>query len=185
MRGLDKDMEDLNVPPISVDEEYGQGFEFLEEEVADSAYSQASSIHNFRMENGRRYHEYKEGHPFPYDEVSRDNEASFHELLYVLLDRRYFLSPITESALHCVADVGTGEGLWAEAVAERYPNAQVVGLDTIPHQRPIEPNCSFIEQNVTEEWLLDNPRMKFDLIYIRNLFVGVTDWEPVYAQCFE
>ena len=186
MTGLEKNMEDLNVPGgIPVDSRYGGSNEFLEDEVADSAYSQASSIHNFRVENGRRYHEYKEGHPFPYDEVSKDNEASLHEMMYLLLDHRYFLSPIEASSLRCVADVGTGEGLWAEGVAEKYPEIEVVGLDTILHQRSIEPNCSFIEQNISEDWVLNDPSMKFDLIHIRNIFAGVADWGPVYTHCFE
>ncbi|EXJ62027.1 hypothetical protein A1O7_02460 [Cladophialophora yegresii CBS 114405] len=179
-------MEDLNLPGgIPVDTEYG-GFEVLEEEdVADSAYSQASSIHNFRVEHGRRYHEYKEGHPFPYDEVSKENEASLHHVILLLLGDRYFLSPIDESRLRCIADVGTGSGFWAEGVAQRYPNAEVIGFDTIHHPLSVEPNCSFIVQDVTDDWVLDNPDMLFDLVHIRNLFVGVKDWKPVYQQCFE
>ena len=180
-------MEDLNLPnSISVDQDYG-GFEFLEEEdgTADSAYSIASSVYNFRVENGRRYHDYKDGHPFPYDEVSNDNEASLHCLVLRLLDDRYFLSPIDESRLRCVADVGTGQALWAEGVAERYPDTEVVGIDTIVRERSVMPNCSFILQDACDEWVLDNPNMKFDLIHIRNLFVGVRDWESLYAHCFE
>ena len=184
MTGIDKHMDDLNQPGgIPVDSDYG-GFEVLEDEVADSTYSQASSIYHFRVEHGRRYHEYREGHPFPYDEVTKDNEASLHELLYLLLDQRYFLSPIDGPSLRCIADVGSGEGFWAEAVAERYPAAEVVGFDLILRD-PLQPNCTWITGDVTEEWVLDNPLMRFDLIHIRNLFGGVKDWEPVYAQCFE
>ena len=187
MTGLDKNMEDLNLPnSISIDEGYG-GFEFQEDEdeTADSAYSVASSVYNFRVENGRRYHDYKDGHPFPYDEVSNDNEASMHCMVLLLLDNRYFLSPVDEATLRCVADVGTGQGLWAEGFAEKYPDTQVVGLDTIQHERSVYPNCSFILQDATEDWVLDSPSMKFDLIHIRNLFVGVRDWESLYEQCFE
>lgn len=180
-----QNMEDLNAPGgIPVDSAYG-GFEVLEEEGADSAYSQASSIHHFRVEHGRRYHEYKDGHPFPYDEVSNENEATLHELVLLLLNHRYFLSPIRDDALRCVADVGTGQGLWAEGVAQRYPDTQVVGFDTVYQEPSVEPNFSRIIQDVTEEWVLDDLEMKFDLIHIRNLFVGVRDWENVYTQCFE
>ena len=186
MTTCEKNMEDLNLPGgIPVDPDYGESSEYPEDDVADSAYSQASSIHNFRVEHGRRYHEYKEGHPFPYDEITRKNEVCFHELIYLLLDHRYFLAPLDESNLRHVADVGTGDGFWAEAVAQRYPDTEVVGIDTIFHGRSIEPNCSYLVQDVTEEWVLDQPSMLFDLIHIRNLFVGVTDWQPVYAQCFE
>ncbi|KIY02348.1 uncharacterized protein Z520_02486 [Fonsecaea multimorphosa CBS 102226] len=178
-------MEDLNLSSsIPVDEDYGE-FEFLEDEEASSAYSVASSVYNFRVENGRRYHDYKDGHPFPYDQVSEENEQVLHEMILVLFDNKFFVSPIDESALHCIVDVGTGKGLWAEGVAERYPDAHVVGIDTIQHERSLQPNFSFILQDATDEWVLDDPSMKFDLVHIRNLFVGVRDWDALYAQCFE
>ncbi|OAG36584.1 hypothetical protein AYO21_09241 [Fonsecaea monophora] len=178
-------MEDLNIASsIPVDEDYGE-FEYLEDEEASSAYSVASSVYNFRVENGRRYHDYKDGHPFPYDEVSEENEQVLHAMVLVLFDNRYFISPVDEANLQCVVDVGTGKGLWAEGVAERYPHVQVVGIDTIQHERSLQPNCSFILQDATDEWVLDDPSMKFDLVHIRNLFVGVRDWDALYAQCFE
>ncbi len=187
MTYFDKDMENLNLPNIiPVDAEYGR-FEYPEDEEDDgsSAYSVASSVHNFRVENGRRYHDYKDGHPFPHDEVSQENEIVMHEMSLLLLDNRYFLSPIDESSLHAIADVGTGLGLWAEGVAERYPDTKVVGIDLTPHERPSLPNCSYMIADVTDEWVLDEPDMKFDLIHIRNLFVGVKDWASVYKNCFE
>jgi hypothetical protein len=184
----DKDnMDDLNIPAvIPVDESYGR-FSLLEEEDRDasSAYSVASSAYNFRMENGRRYHDYREGHPFPTDEVSEENEITMHEMCLLLLDDRYYLSPIDESSLHCIADIGTGHGLWAEGVAERYPDAQVVGMDLTPHARNIQPNCSYILADATEEWVLDDPTMKFNLVHIRSLFGGVRDWPALYKNCFE
>jgi SAM-dependent methyltransferase len=145
----------------------------------------ASSAHNFRVEHGRRYHDYKDGHPFPHDEVSGENDTVMHEMCLLLLDDRYYLSPIDESALQAVADVGTGLGLWAEGVAERCPDTQVVGIDLMPHERTTHPNCSFIISDATEEWVLDDPRMKFDLVHIRNLFGGVRDWAVLYKHCFE
>jgi len=180
-------MDDLNIPSvIPVDESYGR-FAGLEEEDRDasSAYSVASSAYNFRMENGRRYHDYRDGHPFPHDEVSEENEMAMHEMCLLLLDDRYYLSPIDESSLRCIADIGTGHGLWAEGVAEKYPDAQVVGMDLTPHARNVHPNCSFILADATEEWVLDDPNMKFDLVHIRSLFGGVRDWPALYKNCFD
>ena len=183
---LDKGMDNLNIPStIPVDQSYGRTqFELDEEDDSTSTYSVASSMYNFRMENGRRYHDYKDGHPFPYDEVSEENEIVMHHMMLALLDNKYYLSPLPESSLRCVVDVGTGLGLWAEGVAERYPDTQVVGIDMAPHERPTHPNCSYILADATEEWILDDPSMKFDLVYIRSLF-GVRDWPALYRQCFE
>lgn len=179
-------MNNLNIPSvIPVDESYGRvQFALDDEEDASSIYTVASSTYNFRMEHGRRYYDYRDGHPFPYDEVSEENEITMHHMMLLLLDNKYYLSPVPESSLGCVADVGTGLGLWAEGVAERYPNTKVVGIDKAPHERPIFPNCSYILADATDEWILDVPSMKFDLVYIRSLF-GVKDWPALYKQCFE
>lgn len=180
-------MENQNSPGlIPVDEDYGR-YHIPEEEDRDgsSMYSIASSTHNFIVEHGRRYHDYKEGHPFPHDAVSRENETLMHEMCLLLFDNEHFLSPIAEPSLHAVADVGTGLGLWAEGVAERYPDTQVVGMDLTPRERTTHPNCEFMIADATEEWVLDTPTMKFDLVHIRYLFAGVRDWTALYKHCFE
>jgi SAM-dependent methyltransferase len=181
-----KDMDNLNIPStIHVDRSYGRThFALDDEQDSSSVYSIASSMYNFKMENGRRYLDYKDWHPFPYDEVSEENEVTMHHMMLLLLDNKYYLSPIPESSLGCVADVGTGLGQWAEGVAERYPDTQVIGIDTAPHERSIHPNCSYLLSDATEEWILDDPYMKFDLVYIRSLF-GVKDWPELYKQCFK
>lgn len=186
----EKDMEDLHLPStIPVDSDYARyayDGEGSEDDIDESsAYSVASSMYNFRVENGRRYTDYRGGHPFPHDEVSEENEACMHAMVNWLLDNKYFLAPIDESNLHCIADVGTGLGLWAEGVAERYPDTEVVGFDLIPHERPTHPNFSYIAADATEEWVLDSPSMKFDLVHIRSLFAAIRDWPQLYKQCFE
>ncbi|KAK5031167.1 hypothetical protein LTS07_004902 [Exophiala sideris] len=183
----EKNMEDLNLPNvISIDEAYGRfGTDDDGDRDASSSLSVASSAYTFRMEHGRRYHDYKIGSPFPHDEVSDENDFLLHELCLVLLDDRYYLAPIDETSLHCVVDVGTGLGLWAEGVAERFPDSQVVGIDLTPHPRSIFPNCSYMLSDASEEWVLDDPTMKFDLAHIRSLFGSVPDWAALYKNCFD
>ena len=48
-----------------------------------------------------------------------------HEVLIRTLGHRLFLTPLEESQLGRVLDMGTGTGLWAMEFAERFPNAQV------------------------------------------------------------
>lgn len=183
----DKNMEDLNLPNvISIDEAYGRSqTEDEEDRDASSSFSVASSAYNFRTEHGRRFHDYKNGSPFPHDEISDENDTLMHEMCLVLLDDRYYLSPIDASSLHTVVDVGTGLGLWAEGVAERFPDSRVVGIDLTPHPRSIHPNCSYMLSDASEEWILDDPTMKFDLAHIRSLFGSVGDWPALYKNCFE
>lgn len=179
-------MDDLNLPPdIPVDEDYALS---REPDYDDgSAYSIASTKYNFTWENGRLYHDYKSGHPFPYDERSQENEQVLHEMMLYILDDKYFAAPVDPNQLRNVLDVGSGLGLWAEGVADRYPDCNVVGVDSAPCSDSLVPNCQFELADVTEEWLFGSPGVKYDLVHIRSLFASLRadDWLPLYKQCLE
>jgi hypothetical protein len=178
-------MEGLNIPStIPVDQSYGRTQFALDDEDESSAYSVTSSMYNFRMENIRLYQDFRGSHPFHRDAVSEESEITMHHMILFLLDNNYFLSPIPESSLRYVVDIGTGLGLWAQGVAKRYPDTTVIGIDTTPHERSIQSNCSYMLADATEEWVLDDPSMKFDLVYIRSLVTEVKDWAMLYYQCY-
>jgi hypothetical protein len=179
-------MDDLNLPSeIPVDEAYGQSADLDYDD--ESAYSIASTKYNFTWENGRLYHDYKSGHPFPYDERSQENEQVLHEMMLYILDDKYFAAPLDPNQLKNILDVGSGLGLWAEGVADRYPEINVLGVDSAPCSDSLIPNCEFELADVTEEWLFTKPGVKFDLIHIRSLFASLKpdDWLPMYKQCLE
>jgi hypothetical protein len=179
-------MDDLNLPnEIPVDEDYSRSVD--PDYDAGSAYSIASTKYNFTWENGRLYHDYKAGHVFPYDERSQENEEVLHELMLYLLDDKYFAAPVDGEQLRNVLDIGSGLGLWTEGVADRYPDCEVVGVDSAPNSDSLIPNCRFELADVTEEWLFVKPETKFDLIHIRSLFASVRqgEWLALYKQCLE
>lgn len=55
-------------------------------------------------------------------------------LVHLVLDSRQknelFHSPIPESAQN-ILDIGTGDGAWAQAVADRYPSGELRSFDSI------------------------------------------------------
>lgn len=82
-----------------------------------------------------------------------------------------------------ILDVGTGTGVWAIAMAKRWPNAKIFATDlTLPPQSDASPsNLSFIRHNANDsEWPLE----KFHFIHGRMLDAGIHDWPAFRATCF-
>lgn len=82
-----------------------------------------------------------------------------------------------------VLDVGTGTGLWAEAFADRFPSAQILGTDLSPIQTtwPVA-NYKFEVDDAEQDWTF--PENSFDYIHIRGLLGCVQNWPKLYAQCY-
>ena len=55
-----------------------------------------------------------------------------HHVIKLLLNGELHLAPLQDPRR--VLDVGTGTGLWAIEMGDRFPNAQVTGTDLSPSQ---------------------------------------------------
>jgi hypothetical protein len=85
----------------------------------------ASKVTNYKVENNRRYHAYKEGtYLYPNDEKERDRLDIMHKLVEVSLKGKIHLAPISRNPER-ILDIGTGTGIWAMAMGDRYPDAEV------------------------------------------------------------
>lgn len=79
--------------------------------------------------------------------------------------------------------MGTGTGIWAIDMADKYPTAKVVGVDLSATQPEwVAPNCSFEIDDVTLPWTY-RPN-SFDFIHIREMFGSIVDWDEFYGQAF-
>jgi hypothetical protein len=186
MSGAGKKMDSLDLSEeLTIDDNYsilGPGTE--ETEVAESVNTLATSLHTYRYEDGRRYHDYRIAQLFPNDDLSKMNEACLHITMIHLLKGQYYMSPISEIDLTAVADVGSGQkAFWSKGMAEKYTDVQVVSMD-MDHPDFVEPNIIPYRADVCDSWELDDPNMLFDLVYVRNMFVLVSDWRQLYANAF-
>ncbi|KAF2841007.1 S-adenosyl-L-methionine-dependent methyltransferase [Patellaria atrata CBS 101060] len=103
-----------------------------------------------------------------------------HHLYLLTLSDQLFRSPIEPSR---AIDIGTGTGLWAIDLADRYPNCEVTGVDLSPvPNNSIPPNCNFEVDDANSEWTY--PENHFDLVYVRGLNGAVDDWSVFYKEAY-
>ncbi|KAG4416324.1 hypothetical protein IFR04_010543 [Cadophora malorum] len=168
---------------IEVRANAGSSSRSSEYEMGDT-FSVDSSITQYRIENGRRYHAYKDGlYWAPNDERQNENLDISHHKYLLCLDHKLVLAPIDDN-IERALDIGTGTGIWAIDFADEHPNTDVIGTDLSPIQPSlVPPNCRFEIDDASDEWTY--PTNFFDFIHIRALFGSIEDWPALYAQVFK
>lgn len=98
---------------------------------------------------------------------------------------RELLARVPLSRADCVVDVGCGPGNSTELLAERFPDAQVIGLDTsaemLEAARKRMPHATFVDADITE-W---SPGRSVELIFANAVFQWVPDHLTVLARLLE
>lgn len=142
-----------------------------------------SSVLDYRYENGRRYHAYREGqYVIPNDEREQDRLDLHHHIYTMLLDGELYRAPISTD-ISRILDIGTGTGAWAIDMADKFPQAQVIGTDLSPIQPNwTPPNCTFEVDDFTSPWRFSAP---FDLVHARGLEGSVADYPALFASARE
>ncbi|KAL1991511.1 hypothetical protein VTN49DRAFT_4819 [Thermomyces lanuginosus] len=158
------------------DESYGDQLSWYSASLTSSAL-------DYRIENGRRYHRFRDGsYLLPNDERESDRLDMIHELFLVLLHRKLYLAPIKNPRR--VIDLATGTGIWAIDFADQHPEAEVIGCDLSPIQpTSVPPNLKFLVDDIESEWTYG--RDPFDYIHARFLAVSIKNYGKLVKQCYK
>ncbi|KAI8405781.1 hypothetical protein FOFC_13242 [Fusarium oxysporum] len=153
-----------------------------EDDATSSTASLSSSILDFRHENGRTYHAYKDGkYHLPNDERENDRLDLQHNLFLLTFDNKLGLSPpnLPDSKAKRVLDLGTGTGICAIDFADDHSEAEVIGVDLSPIQPSfVPPNVRFLIDDIHEQWDFSEP---FDYIHSRMMNFSIPNW-PEYLN---
>jgi SAM-dependent methyltransferase len=147
--------------------------------------SLASTIFNYRYENGRRYHAYRDGkYLLPNDDEEQNRLDFNHHLYRLIIGGKLFRAPIERNPQR-VLDLATGTGIWAIDFADEFPSALVIGTDLSPIQPSmVPPNCVFYVDDVESEWTY-GPHDAFDFIHGRNIAGSIADFDLLYRRIYD
>ncbi|KAK0382328.1 methyltransferase domain-containing protein [Colletotrichum limetticola] len=154
--------------------------------LASSTTSVASSILEYRIENGRTYHKYKDGSKLSdATNFMLQHHSQDHNLFIRTFDDRLGTAPpnARDSNVRRVLDVGTGSGIWAIDFGDEHPDAEVIGVDLSAVQPTfVPPNVQFQVEDIEEDWHFSLP---FDYIHSRMMTGSIADWKIYLRRCFD
>ncbi|KAI5809427.1 S-adenosyl-L-methionine-dependent methyltransferase [Pyronema omphalodes] len=103
-----------------------------------------------------------------------------HEIMLLLLEGKLHLAPLSNPQK--ILDIGTGTGIWAIDMADKYPMSKVIGTDLSPIQSKwVPPNCRFEIDDAEDDWTYRDDDY-FDFIHARNISMGICDWPRLLSQ---
>ncbi|RPA74305.1 S-adenosyl-L-methionine-dependent methyltransferase [Ascobolus immersus RN42] len=151
--------------------------------VESDTTSITSSVYNYQYENGRRYHNFRQGkYTLPNDDQEQDRLDMYAHVWNMILDGALHKAPLENPQK--VLDVGTGTGIWAIDFADMYPEAEVIGTDLSPIQPSwVPPNVKFEVDDCEDEWLWE--RNSFDYIHVRMINGAIKKWKPFFQNIYD
>ncbi|KAK5653715.1 hypothetical protein OQA88_8746 [Cercophora sp. LCS_1] len=170
--------------PIEVDTTEADQDSAIEERISAYTASLNSSVTDFPVEHGRRYHAFRAGaYQMPNDEKEMDRLDLMHHIMIKGSGNKLFLAPLERDQVKRVLDIGTGTGIWAIEIADAFPGAEVIGNDLSPIQPQwVPPNLKFEVDDVESPWTHAAP---FDYIFCRYMFACIAEWPKLTTSVFE
>jgi trans-aconitate methyltransferase len=87
------------------------------------------------------------------------------------------------SNIHRILDVGTGTGIWAIEIGDKFPSAEVIATDlSLIQPSWVPPNLRFEIDDCELDWTYHS---KFDYIHIRGMSGSISDWPRLMKQAYD
>lgn len=115
----------------------------------------------------------------PNDDAEQNRLDLQHRAMFLAAGGELLYAPVRSPQR--ILDLGTGTGIWAIDMADKYPEAQVYGVDLSPIQPEyVPPNVKFEIDDVEDNWTW--PVDHFDVIYSQFMLSGSIANIPKYFE---
>ncbi|KAF0329586.1 methyltransferase domain-containing protein [Colletotrichum asianum] len=169
---------------LEVDDAVDNDSSSIDEQITTYTRSLSSSIVDYPVDYGRRYHAFRRGaYVLPNDDLEMERLEVTHAMAVKAIGNRLYLAPLEKDRVQRILDIGTGIGIWAIEMADVFPNAEIIGNDLSAIQPGWVPsNVKFEIDDVESSWAGVE---KYDYIFVRHMLVSIADWPKLVRNVFK
>ncbi|KAG8966394.1 hypothetical protein FRC03_012029 [Tulasnella sp. 419] len=173
-------------PPVPTNGSYSLTSPF----VATRSHTTVRSHWQYRDLEGRILGPEDDTFLMPPDEMECDRMDLQHNMLQRVIRSLYYPEGLVDRILAprdgpapAILDIGSGNGTWAVAMAQKFPHCEIVGIDLTPTlpKSPVPVNCKFETDDAN--YPLEHYANAFDVVHCRAIDGGITDYGNFLNEC--